>query len=296
MTIAETLLLKFLKHGYGVLIPAVCLFLSAEVAPSHALQQRADESITSSKKITPVSVAIRQDVQPYVTDEGAGGFEIDLVKAIFSETKYTPEFVQLPRVRMIQTFNSQGIDGLLTSNVTLKGQGCLTDWYIEHKNVGVTLAARKIAINRLPDIADMSIITFDGARSFLGPTFVAETKKSQRYIESPDQKIHVSLVYFGYFDVAIGDEWILKMAQIDHKRKSGTYKPLTIHRILPATLYGARFRDQAICDAFNKGLATIRANRRYDVIVSEHFDRITAHIADYEKELVSASEPGTTVH
>ncbi len=242
-----------------------------------------------------ISVATRQDIQPYVVNQGSGGFEIELVEAIFSQTSYIPAFIQMPRVRMLQTYNAKGVDGILTSNVTLSGQGCLTDWYIQHQNVGITLAARDIAISRLPDIADLSVITFDDARNFLGPAFTTETAKSPRYMESPDQKKHISLLYFGYFDVAIGDEWILKMAQVDHKRKSGTYKPLTIHRILPTTLYGTRFREQAACDAFNHGLKTIRANGRYEAIVNKHFNRISAHIAEYEKELASATKPDSIV-
>lgn len=295
MKIAATLLLKFLGRCYGALIPAALLITVADFVPSYALQLHTEKSTIGNVDFPPVTIAIRQDVQPYVTGGGKSGYEIDVVKAIFRETEYAPEFIQLPRVRMIQTFNNEGVNGVLTSNVTLNGKGCLTDWYIKHQNVGVTLAARDIAVNQLADIAELSIITFDGARSFLGPNFTNETKKSPRYIESPDQKIHVSLLYFSYFDVAIGDEWILKMAQIDYKRKSGIYKPLSIHRILPTTLYGARFRRQAVCDAFNNGLATIRANGRYDAINSNHFDRISAHIADYEKELATVSKPGTII-
>lgn len=271
------------------------LFATILTAYKPSIADQPDTRSATSLQRQSISVAIRQDIQPYVVNQGSGGFEIELVEAIFNQTPYIPAFIQMPRVRMLQTYNAKGVDGLLTSNVTLSGQGCLTDWYIQHQNVGITLAARDIAISKLPDIADLSVITFDGARSFLGPAFTAETAKSPRYMESPDQKIHISLLYFGYFDVAIGDEWILKMAQVDHKRKSGTYKPLTIHRILPTTLYGARFREQAVCDAFNYGLKTIRANGRYETIVSKHFNRISAHIAEYEKELASATKPNSIV-
>jgi len=277
---------NFRLLAIATLIFAAC---STVLSPTYANQQDPNGT-TKQQTRQSISVAIRRDVQPYVTNHGSAGFEIELVETIFNQTSYIPSFIQMPRVRMLQTFKAGGTDGLLTSNVTLSGKGCLTDWYIQHQNVGVTLAARDTTISGLEDIADLSIITFDGARSFLGPVFAAETKKSPRYMESPDQKIHVSLLYYGYFDVAIGDEWILKMAQVDHKRKLGTYKPLTIHRILPTTLYGARFHDQAVCDAFNSGLRAIRASGQYETIASKHLSRISAHIADYEKELASASK------
>lgn len=282
--------MKFDTYGCS----GLAVFFLALFTPAF-LPVYADQSTKQATQEQIVSVAIRQDVQPYVTGQGSSGFEIDLVEAIFDQTPYVPAFIQLPRARMLQTFNSGGVEGVLTSNIALSGQGCLTDWYIQHQNVGLTLASRNIAVTKLPDIADLSIITFDGARSFLGPTFTAETAKSPRYMESPDQKNHVSLLYFGYFDVAIGDEWILKMAQVEQKRNSGTYKPLKIHRILPVTLYGARFSDQAVCEAFNQGLKVIRTNGHYDVIAGKHFDRISTHIADYEKEFASSAKPNSIV-
>lgn len=253
-----------------------------------------ESTISNQNDLPPpvsIPVAIRQDVLPYVANEGKSGLEIDLVDAIFAQTPYAPDYIQLPRMRMIQTFNARGVEGIITSNTALAGKGCITDWYIKHQNVGVTLAERALAINSLSDVANLSIITFDGATRFLGPQFAQQAKNSPRYIESPDQNIHVSLVYFGYFDAAIGDEWILKLAQVNQKRKTGAFQPLTVHRILPTTYYSARFHQQAVCDAFDKGLATIRESGRYDEIVRDHFDRISAQIEVYENEIAMSDQP-----
>lgn len=265
---------------------AVLYAAYAFLSPAHAQPPMPNPATLSA---TTVVIAVRQDVLPYVAGEGKSGLEIDLVNAVFAETSYRPRFVQMPRVRMIQTFNAQGVDGVLTSNTALEGRGCITNWYIRHQNVGVTLAERALEIDALSDVADLSIITFDGATRFLGPEFADQARRSPRYIESSDQNIHVSLLYFGYFDAAIGDEWILKLAQVNQKKKTGQFRPLTIHRVLPTTLYAARFHDQALCDAFDKGLAIIRENGRYDTIARTHFDRISAQIAIYENEVASAS-------
>lgn len=236
-----------------------------------------------------LTIAIRPDVEPYVSGEGTTGLEIEIVKAVFDKTNYKPDFVQLPRMRMIQTFNANSVEGVLTSNVALDGAGCITDWYIQHQNVGITLSERSFTISNLDDVANLSIITFDGATRYLGPDFANQAKKSPRYIESSDQNIHVSLLYQGYFDAAIGDEWILKLAQVNQKQNSGAFQPLTIHRILPTTYYAARFHDTAICRAFNDGLGSIRQDGTYEQIVRHHTDRISAKIMEYENEFASAS-------
>lgn len=242
-----------------------------------------------------IDIAIRYDVLPYVASDGSGGMEIDLVKAIFAETKYQPNFVQMPRVRMIQSFNAKAMDGVLTSNVAVSGEGCLTKWYIQHQNVGFTLTSKNMAFNSLTDVAGHSIITFDGATRFLGNDFASAASMSPRYVESSDQNTHVSLLYAGYFDAAIGDEWILRLAQVNQRKNSGEYQPLTIHRILPVTNYGARFHDQDVCDAFNIGLDTIRSNGIYNMIARSHLDQISAQITIYDTELAEAENNSSSV-
>lgn len=242
-----------------------------------------------------VSIAIRYDVRPYVARQGTGGMEIDIVKAVFAETSYLPVFVQMPRVRMIQSFNARAMEGMLTSNVAVPGEGCLTNWYIQHQNVGFTLTSKNVAFNSLSEVAEHSIITFDGATRFLGDAFANAASMSPRYVESSDQNTHVSLLYAGYFDAAIGDEWILRLAQVNQRENSGDYQPLTIHRILPVTNYGARFHDQSVCDAFNIGLDTIRSNGVYNMIVRSHLDRISAQITIYDTELAETESNGSAV-
>ncbi len=289
-------MLRIQQHGSMPLLISIIASLFWLVPISHTMA--GDEGLQQSKTLpnkNKISIAIRPNVQPFVAEEGRSGLEIDIVRAVFDRTQYAPNFVQLPRVRMLQTFNADGVDGTLTSNIALEGKGCITDWYIRHQNVGVTLADRMINVRDLNDVSDLSIVTFDGATRYLGPKFAEQAKKSPRYIESSDQAIHVSLLYFGYFDMAIGDEWILKLAQVNKKNKTGSFQPLTIHRILPTTYYGARFHDDAVCTAFNEGLAEIRSDGTYDLIVANYINRISAQIQAYESELVSAKPQDPTV-
>lgn len=289
-------MVRMQQHGSTPFLGCIVASLFLLAPLSHSV---AGDKALEPSKIHPdknkVSIAIRPDVQPFVAEEGRSGLEIDIVRAILDRTQFAPNFVQLPRVRMLQTFNAKGVDGALTSNIALEGEGCVTDWYIEHQNVGVTLADRMISVRDINDVSDLSIVTFDGATRYLGPKFAEQAKKSPRYIESSDQTIHVSLLYFGYFDMAIGDEWILKLAQVNQKNKTGAFQPLTTHRILPTTYYGARFHDNAVCRAFNEGLASIRGDGTYDRIVGDYIDRISAQIQSYESELVSAQTRGAAI-
>lgn len=285
----KTLHMSDYKLTRRPMITLAALLVSLAGFTTNSKQSNAQNQINSVDRI-PVPIAVRNDVLPYVTDNATAGLEIEIINAVFKDTPYAPQFIQLPRMRMIQMFTSGKIEGVLTQNNTLPGKGCITDWYIKHQNVGMTLSNRNIKLGGLQDISNLSIITFDGARKFIGPQFASEARKSPRYIESSDQNIHVSLLYLGYFDLAVGDEWILKLAQLSQKHKSDNFQPLTIHRILPSTLYAARFHEQKVCEAFNASLIRLRESGQYQAVIDRHFNGISAQISIYENEIASTKK------
>lgn len=256
------------------------------------LNANAQDTTADSGDTQIVHIAARHDVLPYVAQNGEAGVEIELVKAIFAGTGYEPHFIQLPRVRMLQSFNAEQVDGVLTQNLELRGKGCITNWYIRHQNVGITVSDRNVPLNSLADMERLSVVSFDGATRYLGADFAIAAKMSPRYTESSDQSTHISLIYNGNFDVVIGDEWILKMAQVERRELTGEFEPLTVHRIIPPTLYGARFHDPLVCDAFDKSLTNMRTTGAYDAIVDAHYSAISAQISVYEHDTAKSSSPG----
>ncbi len=175
---------------------------------------------------------------------------------------------------MIQSFDRGEVQGILTQNVTVSDIGCATDWYLKHQNVGFTLAEENIQLSTLQDLQKFSVLSFDGARKYLGEAFRMAVDNNPRYKEYINQAAHIELVYLKRFNVIIGDEWILRLAQRNHFDKTGKYKRMTAHYIMPPSLYSARFQDQTICDAFNKSLSKIRNSGNYEQIVSAYHQRI----------------------
>ena len=80
-------------------------------------------------------VATREFLPPYIYEHASTGIEIDLVNAIFRDMPFEVDYVQLPRVRMISSFEDHQLDGILTQNIRNSNTGCATHWYIEHQNV-----------------------------------------------------------------------------------------------------------------------------------------------------------------
>lgn len=211
---------------------------------------------------------------PYVYNNAHSGIEIDIVKAIFDHTDFEISFTQMPRIRMIQTFDQGEFDGVLTQNIAVSDKGCATEWYLKHQNVAFTLSDSDLTITNINQLKTMSVLSFDGAKKYLGSEFETAVSRNPRYSESVNQASHIELIYMKRFDVIVGDEWILRLAQKEHYDRTGVYKKLTAHYIMPPSLYSARFQNTEVCDAFNEALNGLRTSGKYDEIIANYHTRI----------------------
>ena len=223
----------------------------------------------------PVTLATRQSIPPYVNAGASGGIEIDIVSAIFAEANIPVKFQQMPHVRMLPSFVRGRVDGVLTQRTTNKTAGCATDWYMAHPNVGISLATNNFHISKLSDLHNRTVVAFVGAKDGLHPNYGKAVSKSPQYVEGDFQTTHVELIYKRRFDVAIGDEWILRLAQREHFDRTGVYEELRTHSIMKPSLFSARFYEQDTCDRFNAALKSLRASGAYDAILAKHHKRVS---------------------
>ena len=219
-------------------------------------------------------IATRDAIEPYVSEGAKSGIEIDLLNQIFAKMQVEVRYVQLPRIRMVQSFDNKIMDGILTQNVKASNVGCATDWYLKHQNVALSLTERNVKIDTFADIQPLSVISFDGATIYLGKKYKQAVSAAHRYTESVNQSSHIELLYKKRFDIAVGDEWILRLAQRTLFEVKNIHKPLTTHYIMDASLYSARFQDPALCIKFNEALAELRSTGAYANIVVSYHDNI----------------------
>ncbi|MBL4837496.1 MAG: transporter substrate-binding domain-containing protein [Kordiimonadaceae bacterium] len=233
-----------------------------------------------------MTLATVQPMPPYVNAGATEGIEIDLIKAIFARMHIKVLFEQMPDVRMVQAFERGIVTGLLKQNILANGVGCRTDWYLAHTNVGLSLASNDVKLETLADLKNYSVLAFIDAYQHLGAKFRDAVDGSPLYFEGNYQAAHVELLYKKRFDVAVGDEWILRLAQRTHFERTGKYEEIRTHSILPPALFAARFQDPALCRRFNDALAALRASGAYDALVGKYHKQIafTEDSADPEEE------------
>lgn len=263
----------FLQFGCWYSLTATFV-LTCFVGTAAASDNNPNAGVSNVIEIKTLQISTRVDLPPYVDGQNQSGIELDIIKAIFEGTAFRPQFVQLPRIRMISAFENGAVQGMLTQNVKSSDVGCATDVYIEHENVALTIADRELQFSSLNSLAGRAVVSFSGATTYIGHHFRDAVAKAALYTETTDQAGHIALLYKGRFDVIVGDRLLLQLAHQKHFTQTGQHRPLAIHSILPVSPYIARFHEQEVCDIFNAGLDKLRDEGRYQKIWAGYQSRL----------------------
>ncbi len=219
-----------------------------------------------------VRVGIGRSISPYVIPDELRGLEYDVAKeALAAEGhRLVPEF--LPLAREVKAFEGGQIDAMLTQRPGGLPHAAYSDVYVVYRNYAITLESRDLAINGLADLADKSVLAFQNAALYLGPEFKAVAAANPNYREDSKQQAQPTLLFLDRVDVVVADSkifnWFANQSEV--RAKVDTSQPLRYHPLFPPTEYRVAFRDAGLRDAFNRGLARLRADGQYDRIVARY--------------------------
>ena len=237
-------------------------FLLAAVIVSHPRPALADE----------VSVVIGFSLPPYVIADENRGMEYDIVREALALEGHAmvPQYVPLGRV--VKVMEAGRADAALTQRVETGLAANFSDVYIVYRNYAITLASRDITIDRLGDLAGKSILAFQNATIYLGPAFKAAVAGNPAYREEAKQVVQPTLLFLGRIDVVIADRNIFSWFahHSDVAGKVDVTQAVRYHPLFPPTEYRVAFRDPALRDSFNRGLASLRSSGEYARIVARY--------------------------
>lgn len=213
-----------------------------------------------------LDVVVGWDIPPYVISEHNSGFEVELVRAIFTEMGYEITPIYVPFGRTARIFKSGSVDVALTLTPRHDiDPALLSNEYIAYQNVAVTLQERSLTISSLQDLSGKSIIAFQTAKSILGEAFFTVVDQQPTYLELAEQKRQVSLLLLGSVDVAILDRNIFHYIKSQFPKNQ--QHASQIHEIFPVSTYSAAIADPAIRHQFNTVLARFIADGRYQALL-----------------------------
>ncbi|MBC3862959.1 transporter substrate-binding domain-containing protein [Undibacterium jejuense] len=211
------------------------------------------------------------NIEPYAIKNNpiSQGAEVDIIKAAFRDSDFTPVFVFVPLARVTINFDWPDIAG--SARMTEVGKkGFFTNDYIRYRACFITLDERR-SIQEIADMANYSIVAFQGASVSFGEQFFAVTRQSPRYQELNDQVAQLEMLMAQRTDAIVADQYIAqyKLAELTQRGRVKSGK-ISCSYEFKNSPYRAFFKNKAVADTFNSGLAKIIQSGEYEQILKRY--------------------------
>lgn len=142
-------------------------------------------------------------------------------------------------------------------------------------NQAITSKRRNIKVRVPADMGKHTVMAFQGARKYLGQEFLAAAEANPSYKET--NSVPALMLQEDRADIVISQPDVFRYALSEQARKLSRqpdYDAFTYQRFLPATnKYWVGFRDAAMRDRFQAGLAAIYKSGEIDRIAQRYADR-----------------------
>lgn len=214
---------------------------------------------------------------PYVFEDGAG-IVVDIVRTALAANGHTVKPVYVPIERGFKMFADKQVDGttIIQESSGLKAE--YSDNFMQYHNRAFVLKSRNLNIRNLADLKDKSVVSFQNADKYLGEDFARAVANNRRYKEMAQQEAQTQMLLLGRIDVAVMDESIFRYyrQKLIAEGKADPAQEYIGYDILPPTPYKAAFTDRKVRDDFNKAIAAMRKDGRYDAIYRKYTEQYFA--------------------
>ncbi|GGY02398.1 substrate-binding periplasmic protein [Paludibacterium paludis] len=214
-----------------------------------------------------VHIAFGETLAPYVIEETQSGLELEIVRAALKEEGLALKPSFYPQKRLPVLLGSSQVDGVALMTAALAPHAALSEVYVTYEDYAITLARRGITLHSISDMKPYTVAGFPLASHYFGAEYLALASNNPNYSEPSNQMDQNRLLYREAVDVVIADKRIFHYYDRQLIRQK-LEKPadVTLHPLFDQVSYRIAFRDKALRDRFNRGLAAIAKKGIYRTI------------------------------
>ena len=218
-----------------------------------------------------VRMAFGDNLPPYILVRSSSGIEVDIVREALAYRGHVLQPLFMPMGHIPMVFVAGKADAIMMDvgqDMAVAG-GVYGDPPVVYDNVMYTLARRRLSLKKPDDLDKLWILSFVGAGNRY-PDWLGKREHTPFYSERNNQAVQPQLLAMGRYDVVVSDRTIFTYYLRQQQKTDLKFRmpPVDEHR-LPAAdprAYRPVFRDAAVRDDFNAGLAWLRKSGRYDAI------------------------------
>ena len=226
-----------------------------------------------------IEIGISMSIPPWVIKENDSGIELDILHASLDPHVYEIHPVYLPFERAYKLFDTGKINALMNAKANVVKSGYLSEPVVTFQNYAISLVSK-----HFPEVIPMSflndkrVVGFQKAKDLLGDDYSKMTRLNRRYQEVPKQDLQINLLFIRELDFIVMDKSIF--GYYWHQASQGGIKnrlakkrfnqKVTFHPLFAPSPCPFLFREKSVRDDFDRGLARIKANGRYQKILDRY--------------------------
>lgn len=224
-----------------------------------------------------LKIIFSQYTPPYVFENDTG-IVVDIVRTALESTGHQVKPIYVPIGRGFKMFADKQVDGTTIIQESSGLKAAYSDEFMQYHNRAFALKARNPAIRHIGDLQDKSVVAFQNAEKYLGGEFGRMVAANPKYKEMAQQEAQTHMLLLGRADVAVMDESIFRFyrEKLISEGKAAKSQDYVGFAIFPPTPYKAAFADAKVRDDFNKGIAAMRKDGRYDAIYRKYVEQYFA--------------------
>ncbi len=180
----------------------------------------------------------------------------------------------LSNARLVTELNNGKIHGAANVFSESEINGCLTDPTFSYSDVAITVKATGLIIKDLKDLSQLSVVSYQGAKTLLGDKYKNAVIGSKYYKEVAQPKDQAILLSRGLVDASIGDKYIFLNTILSMNKPDIVANDFLIHNIFPPVATSMGFSDQEDCDEFNSALKQYKSSGKYLKVYQNHLTRL----------------------
>lgn len=234
---------------------------------------------SSAAAATEVRMAFGQSLEPYVFEQDASGLEIDIIRAALQAAGHTlrPRFVPQARVPLALGAGEVDAAATLTPDSGLD-KVAYSEAYIHYQDYLIAPRGRFAQAPSWAALGRLRIVGFQNAARYLGPEFAAMTRANKRYREQADQLSQARMLFAGHADAIVAERRIFEYQsqRLHGSRYAERPFAVDLFALFDKIPYRVAFREAALRDDFDRGLASIRRDGQLARIESRYATTLKA--------------------
>ena len=212
--------------------------------------------------------------EPYYIEEHNTGIFADIITSTFAHLPdYDVKFIYgYSNQGLWDSFNAGKVDAASNVFDSIDIDGCRSEPVFRFRDVAVTKASKKLVVDSLSGLKGKKIVTFQGAKAFLGDEFSKHVTAAYQEVSKPE--LQVRMLFADRYDVSVGDVFIFLQAIENLNDESIHASMFEFYDIFPQIYSRLAFHDIQLCQQFNQALLKVKESGEYEKIYQRYLNSL----------------------